>query len=144
MSKTKVIKTKVAKKQTVKAVKLKPFQKMLNMMLTGKPVTKEEFETLLGDQIQMYRISTYIWHMKSYAGAVVKVVKEGRKAVAYQVCNVSEVKEYMKRSGTLLAKQPEALNTMADLKAEPEVVVAKPKTISAKDVEVLEVTEITA
>jgi DUF1009 family protein len=111
----------MAKTATVKKVKLKPFQKMLNVMITGKSVSKEEFETLLGDQIQMYRISTYIWHMKTNANAVVKVLKEGRKAVGYQICNVSEVKEYLKRSGTLLAKttttKPQ-VEKLADLEAE--------------------------
>ena len=112
----------MAKNATVKKIKLKPFQKMLNVMITGKPVSKEQFETLLGDQIQMYRISTYIWHMKTNANAVVKVIKEGRKAVGYQICNVSEVKEYLKRSGTLLGKtttetKPE-VTKLADLEAE--------------------------
>ena len=112
----------MAKNATVKKIKLKPFQKMLNVMITGKPVSKEQFETLLGDQIQMYRISTYIWHMKTNANAVVKVIKEGCKAVGYQICNVSEVKEYLKRSGTLLGKtttetKPE-VTKLADLEAE--------------------------
>ena len=124
-------------KTKVKTVKLKPFQKMLNVMITGKPVSKEEFEALLGDQIQMYRISTYIWHMKTNANAIVKVIKEGRKAVGYQICNVKDVKEYLKRSGTLLSNTtptpaPE-VTKLADLKAEP---------VEA-EVEKLEVTEIT-
>lgn len=114
----------MAKTATTKKVKLKPFQKMLNVMLSGKPVSKEQFETLLGDQIQMYRISTYIWHMKTNANAVVKVIKEGRKAVGYQICNVKEVKEYLKRSGTLLGNTTSPsteVTKLADLKAEPVV-----------------------
>jgi hypothetical protein len=47
---TKTVKTKV--------VKLKPFQKVLQVLISGNPVTKEELDTLLGKQIQMYRIST--------------------------------------------------------------------------------------
>jgi hypothetical protein len=124
-------------KTKVKTVKLKPFQKMLNVMITGKSVSKEEFETLLGDQIQMYRISTYIWHMKTNAGAIVKVIKDGRKAVGYQICNVKDVKEYLKRTGTLLSSNVDAkvieVSKLSDLKAEPIV----------QETEVLEVTEVT-
>jgi DUF1009 family protein len=126
----------MAKTATVKKVKLKPFQKMLNVMLSGKPVSKEQFETLLGDQIQMYRISTYIWHMKTNANAIVKVLKEGRKAVGYQICNVKEVKEYLKRSGTLLGNTTSPsteVTKLADLKAEPVV----------SEVETVVVTEVT-
>jgi hypothetical protein len=126
----------MAKTATVKKVKLKPFQKMLNVMLSGKPVSKEQFETLLGDQIQMYRISTYIWHMKTNANAIVKVLKEGRKAVGYQICNVKEVKEYLKRSGTLLGNTTSPsteVTKLADLKAEPVV----------SEVEAIVVTEVT-
>ena len=126
----------MAKTATVKKVKLKPFQKMLNVMLSGKPVSKEQFETLLGDQIQMYRISTYIWHMKTNANAIVKVLKEGRKAVGYQICNIKEVKEYLKRSGTLLGNTTSPsteVTKLADLKAEPVV----------SEVETVVVTEVT-
>ena len=68
-------------------------------MISGKQVTKVEIETLLSDEIYMYRLSTYIWHIKTFAGGVVKAIKDGRKVTAYQLMNVAEVKKYMDRVG---------------------------------------------
>ena len=86
-----------------KTVKLKPFEKLLTIMVHGKPVTIEEIETTLGDEIHMYRLSTYIWHIKTFANGVVKAIKDGRKVTAYQITNVSEVKQYMKTAGVTAA-----------------------------------------
>jgi hypothetical protein len=86
-----------------KTVKLKPFEKLLTIMVHGKPVTIEEIETTLGDEIHMYRLSTYIWHIKTFANGVVKAIKDGRKVTAYQITNVNEVKQYMKTAGVTAA-----------------------------------------
>jgi len=91
----------MAKTATAKKVKLKPFQKLLTVMISGKPVTKDEIDTLLGHEIYMYRISTYMWHIKTNANGIIKVVKDGRKVAGYQLINVDELKEYMKRAGVL-------------------------------------------
>jgi len=107
-------------------------------MISGKEVSKEEIDTLLGKEIQMYRISTYMWHIKTNANGVIKVVKDGRKVSGYQLINVAEVKDYMKRVGvldsgfTLVAK-------LADLKA-PEV-AKKAKAPVAEEMSVTEVTQ---
>ena len=87
--------------KTAKKMKLKPFQKLLTVMISGKPTSKEEINTLLGHEIQMYRISTYMWHIKTHANGVIKVIKDGRQVSGYQLVNVSEVQEYMKRVGVL-------------------------------------------
>lgn len=79
--------------------KLKPFQKLLTIMISGKPVTVEEIDTLLGKEIYMYRISTYMWHIKTMANGVIRAVKTGRKVTAYQLVNVDQVKDYMTRVG---------------------------------------------
>ena len=140
-----------------KSTKLKPFQKLLTVLQTGKPVTIEEIETLLGDEIYMYRLSTYMWHIKTQANGVVKAIKDGRKVTAYQIVNIAEVKEYMKRSGVdftgftpgKTAKKP-SIAKLADLKAKPvkaKPVKAKkqkattPKATAPKDVPTLEVDE---
>jgi hypothetical protein len=86
------------------AKKLKPFEKLITVMISGKPVTVEEIETTLGNEIHMYRLSTYIWHIKEFAGGVVKVIKDGRKVSAYQIMNVKEVNEYMKRANIDVSK----------------------------------------
>lgn len=89
----------MSKATKTKTMKLKPFQKLLTLMISGGPVTIEEIDTLLGKEIYMYRLSTYIWHIKTVANGVVKAIKTGRKVTAYQVMNVDQVKEYMTRVG---------------------------------------------
>ena len=122
-----------------KTVRLKPFQKMLNVMISGNPVTKEEFDALLGNEIMMYRISTYIWHIKTVANGTVKVIKDGRKVASYQLMNVEPVKKYLEDNGVLLSKTSQVKN-LKDLgaKTEPVVVESVPQTV----VEELQVTEI--
>jgi len=85
----------------MKKVKLKPFQKLLTLMISGNTVTRDEINTLLGNEIYMYRISTYMWHIKTMANGVIRIVKDGRKVVSYQLVNVDEVKEYMRRVGIM-------------------------------------------
>ena len=120
-----------------KIVRLKPFEKMLNVMLSGNPVTKEEFETLLGNEIVMYRISTYIWHIKTIANGTVKVIKDGRKVSAYQLMNVEPVKKYLEDNGVLLSKTSQ-VKKLEDLGAKTEPAVTK----SAPVTEEMQVTEI--
>jgi hypothetical protein len=121
-----------------KQTKLKPFEKLLTVMISGKPVTIEEIDATLGKEIYMYRLSTYIWHIKTFANGVVKAIKDGRRVTAYQVINVKEVKEYMDRAGVtkanfvpgLVTKKP-SIAKLADLKAKPAA-AAKPAKAPAK------------
>jgi hypothetical protein len=121
-----------------KQTKLKPFEKLLTVMVSGKPVTIEEIDATLGNEIYMYRLSTYIWHIKTFANGVVKAIKDGRRVTAYQIINVKEVKEYMDRAGVTKAnfvagqvtKKP-SIAKLADLKAQP-VAAAKPAKAPAK------------
>lgn len=122
-------------KQVKKQKKLKPFEKLLTVMISGEPVSKETIETLLGKEIYMYRISTYMWHIKTFANGVVKTHKDGRKAVAYQIVNVNEVKKYMKQNDVPFSQQNKVESIKELSKEEP--VVAK----ASEDV--LEVTEVT-
>ena len=132
-----------------KSTKLKPFQKLLTMMVSGKQVSINEIDTLLGKEIQMYRLSTYMWHIKTIANGTVKSIKDGRKVVAYQLCNVDEVKKYMDRSGVTktasTSTSAPAVSKLADLKAKPAKTKA-PKQKVAQPVaqEEFEVTEVTA
>jgi len=115
-----------------KSTKLKPFQKLLTVLASGKPVTIEEIDATLGKEIYMYRLSTYIWHIKTNANGVVKAIKDGRKVTAYQVINVKEMEDYLKRTGVTksgfvpgqIEKKP-SIAKLADLKAKP---VKKAKT----------------
>jgi hypothetical protein len=125
-----------------KAIKLAPFQKLLTVMISGKPVMLTEMDTLLGKEIYMYRISTYMWHIKTNANGVVKTIKDGRKVIGYQIMNVKEVKEYMNRAGITASgfkpgaveKKP-SISKLADLKATP---VAKKTAVKQTVVETVE------
>ena len=127
-----------------KTVKLKPFEKVLTVMISGKPVMKEELDALLGHEIYMYRISTYMWHIKTIANGVVKVVKDGRKVAGYQLMNIDEVKEYMKRAGVMTyTPTAKPVGKLADLKA-AELTDAQVEDIVTKaEMSELTVTEVT-
>ena len=128
----------MAKASVVKKVKMKPFQKLLSIMISGEPVSKEEIDTLLGKEIQMYRLSTYMWHIKTNpsANGVIKVIKDGRKVAGYQLMNVSEIRTYMIRLGIL----DESVSKLKDLQAKelPKVDVVAPVV---KKMVVTEITE---
>jgi hypothetical protein len=141
----------MSKTKTVKAIKLKPFQKLLTVMISGKPTTVEEIGALLGKEIQMYRLSTYIWHIKTNADGVVKAIKDGRKVTAYQIVNVPDVKKYMDRVGITksgfvagtpaVAPKAAKVTKLKDLAATP---VTTPVVETAPVAETLVVTEVTA
>lgn len=124
-----------------KSTKLKPFEKLLMIMKSGNPVTIEEIDATLGKEIYMYRLSTYMWHIKTNANGVVKAIKDGRKVTAYQIVNVKEVEEYLKRTGVAksgfvpgqIEKKP-SIAKLADLKAKP---APKAKVKKTKKVEVV-------
>ena len=120
-------------------------------MVSGNVVTVDEIDTLLGKEIYMYRLSTYMWHIKTNANGIIRPTKDGRKVTGYQLCNVDEVKEYMKRVGiTTSGYQPgqvekkPSISKLADLNAKPKAkkVKAAPAPV-AEVVEEMEITEVT-
>ena len=133
-----------------KSTKLKPFQKLLTIMVSGKPVTIDEIDTLLGKEIYMYRLSTYMWHIKTNINGVVKAIKDGRKVTAYQLVNYAEVKKELDRLGItksgyqpgLTEKKP-SVSKLADLNAKPVKTKAKKQKAEpvVEELEVIEVTE---
>ena len=139
-----------------KSTKLKPFEKLLTVMVSGKAVTIDEIEATLGKEIHMYRISTYIWHIKTFANGVVRSIKDGRKVTAYQLTNVDVIKEYFKITGIdtskfvpgkadkiIRAKKKTAavkVNNLADLKAEPQE-TTQPVVEQESEIQVTEITE---
>lgn len=46
-------------------------------------VTDPDLKDILGDAL--YRVASYIWDIKHYAGLEVKAVRNGRKVVAYEL-----------------------------------------------------------
>ena len=147
---TKSTVTSASKTKAAKVRKLHPFEKVLTIMIDGKPAMLDKIDALLGKEIFMYRISTYMWHIKVNVNGVIKPIKEGRKVTGYQLCNVAEVAEWMKRNGvptTYVQKETavpvanESVTALKDLKAEP---VAKTKTTKkAETTADMEVTEVT-
>lgn len=119
-----------------KSPKLKPFEKLLTIMVSGKPVTIDEIDATLGKEIYMYRLSTYMWHIKVHANGVVRSIKDGRKVSAYQIVNVDEVKKFLDRTGVSksgfvagqIDKKP-SISKLADLNAVPAPKVTKAKKV---------------
>ena len=131
-----------------KSNKLAPFEKLMTVMVTGKPLTKEEIEATLGNEIHMYRLSTYMWHIKTNANGVVKVIKEGRKAVAYQIMNPDEIKKYLSMTGVTKSGFTPGKTTkvtkvakLADLNATPVVAEVEAEVVASDELEVTEVTQ---
>ena len=134
-----------------KSKDLKQFQKVLTVLVSGNPVTVDEIEATLGGEIYMYRLSTEIWCIRNYAGGIVKSIKDGRKVVAYQLMNVDEVKEYMKRVGINTAtftpnaskKKPSVckLAKLADLGAQPVAPIVEETAVVEEVAEVKNVNE---
>lgn len=79
------------------AKKLKCFEKVLLLMIDGKPITVEEIEQKLGDQIQMYRISNYVWKMKKDLNLVVRHIKDGKNLLGYQLINTKDALNYIEK-----------------------------------------------
>lgn len=113
-----------------KTLKLKPAEKILNLLITGDVFTKDQINDRLGTEIEMYRISTYMWYIKTEVGGIIRVTKDGRRVVGYQLVNVKDIEKYLKDRGILLNVKP-PVEKLSDLKAE-----------KVSDTEVLEVTEI--
>lgn len=131
-----------------KSDKLAPFQKLLTIMVSGKPVTIDEIDATLGKEIHMYRLSTYMWHIKTNANGIVKVIKEGRKAVAYQIMNPDEIKKYLSLTGVSKsgftpgkATKVTKVAKLADLNATPVVAEKEPEVVASDELEVTEVTQ---
>lgn len=148
-----------------KSSKVKPYEKLLIVMSSGKPVTIEEIDATLGKEIHMYRLSTYIYEIKVKADGVIKTVKNGRQVVSYQLTNAAEVKKFMERTGlskanfvpgqtavapsqakAFFAKQKaqkksskKSVKKLDDLAATP--VVSAPTPVVAEEMQVTEVTD---
>ena len=142
-----------------KSGSLPPFVKLLTLLQEGNVVTKDEIESKLGGDIYTYRLSTYIWHIKTNTDGVVKVIKDGRNVTGYQITNPQVIKDYLKSVGaesfvpgqttlkpsvSKFANKP--VKSLAALQAKPaKAKAAKPAKVAAPVAPVIEdeVTEIT-
>ena len=122
MAKAKIVKP-------AKAVRLKAWEPIFQVLMTGDVVKKEVFENLLGEHLK-YKLSAHILEIRLRSGATIRVVKDGRKVESYQLMNPTSdgVIKYWRDRGIVL----DAVKTLKDLQATP-----------AKETEVLTVTEVT-
>ena len=112
-----------------KAVRLKAWEPIFQLLMTGEVVKKEVFENLLGEHLK-YKLSAHILEIRLRSGATIRVVKDGRKVESYQLMNPTSdgVVKYWRDRGIVL----DSVKTLKDLQATP-----------AKEAEVLTVTEVT-
>lgn len=121
---------------------LRPFQKIMKVMMDGKPLLKDDLPKIFGDDFLMYKVSSYILDIKIYSGSAVRVVKNGRDVVSYQLMQPEKAKTYLEKIGKFEIDVPE-IKTLSDLNAQPEVVEPEPQPVSVIKSDELVVTEIT-
>ena len=77
---------------TVRKGKVNRHEKITQVMLSGKPVSPAEIETVFKGTDQeavLYRLSTNIYNIRK-DGGIVKVIKSGRKVTGYQLINFDQ------------------------------------------------------
>ena len=121
--------------KTTKAVKLKPFEKVLNVLISGQVTSKEQLDALLGKEIMMYRISTYMWHIKTIANGIIRVAKDGRKVTGYQLVNVAEATKYLVDNGLLLPKVEKLSDISEPVETVDVVDVVEPSDLMPSEME---------
>lgn len=98
--------------------KMLQWEKILKVMLTGEPVTKESLEAMPEmKDVPLYRLSTFVWRIK-VTGGVVKVVKDGRKIAGYQLMNLTEMQKYLDRREKVFANAAKKITQKAQKKAD--------------------------
>ena len=99
-----------------KRIRLSAWEKVFVTLMSGEPVTKDYFNSTLGNL--SYKISSYILEIKIQSKAIIRVAKDGRKVVSYQLVNPAEAMQYWTDRGITL----DQITTLKDLNAEPAVV----------------------
>jgi len=131
-----------SKTAVAKPVKLKAWEPIFQLLMTGNAVKKEVLEDVLGNDLK-YKLSAHVLEVRLRSKAVIRVVKSGTKVVSYQLVNPTDesVLNYWKNRGITIsaAKTKKTVSKMKDFDAVPMPVPAP-----AEMPEVLEVTEITA
>ena len=88
-------------------------EKIAVVLLSGKPVTPEEIQTVFQGTDQegvLYRLSTNIYNIRK-DGGIVKVHKDGRKVKAYQLVNYTEFDANGRYVGKQVATTPTPVAT---------------------------------
>lgn len=111
------------------------FEKVLQILVTNAPdgtagrvVSVAEIQEVLGNEIQLARMSVYMYEIKK-AGCPLRPIREGKKVIAYQLPFVHMGIDYLNTRG-LMAFLAEAVTT-EEAPAEP---IMKKSKKSAKKV----------
>jgi hypothetical protein len=130
----------VVKMARTKAKSAKSWERLIMLMVKGGPVTKQDIENNIEYDF-MYRLSSLMFEIKLHGG-VIKVQKDGRKVVSYELINIDEMKKYLTNRGLT---NTQSVGKLSDLNAKPAK--AKKEKVSADvataEVDVIEVTEVT-
>ena len=132
-----------------KAKDAKSWERLIMLFVENGTVTKQDIEKNINYDY-MYRLSSLIYEIKLHGG-IIKVQKDGRKVVSYELVNIEDMKKYLAGRGF---GSTQAVSKLADLAAKPAPAKkapakkpAKPKKVSADvataEVVVEEVTEVT-
>jgi hypothetical protein len=92
---------------TVRKGKVNRHEKITQVLLSGKPVSPAEIQSVFAGTDQesvLYRLSTNIYNIRK-DGGIVKVIKDGRKVSGYQLVNYTEFDANGRFKGTV-AKSP--------------------------------------
>ena len=105
---------KSATKQT-KVVRLKAWEPIFQALMTGQPVKKDVLENMLGEL--KYKLSAHVLEIKIRSDAIIRVVKDGRKVVSYQLMNPTSagVTKYWAERGIVI----DTVKGLKDLNATP-------------------------
>jgi hypothetical protein len=94
-------------------------EKVAVTLLSGKPVSPDEIRAVFTGTDQesvMYRLSTNIYNIRK-DGGIVKVLKEGRKVVAYQLVNYQEFNSNGRYVGPTKKSEPVVSQTEEKVEA---------------------------
>jgi hypothetical protein len=75
-------------------------EKVLLVLLDGRQVSAAEISGTLGTEIELYRLSSYLWQLEQI-GAKIARIKVHRNIAAYQLLNAEEMTKYARARGLL-------------------------------------------
>jgi hypothetical protein len=99
---------------TVRKGKINRHEKITQVLLSGKPVSPAEISSVFAGTDQeavLYRLSTNIYNIRK-DGGIVKVIKQGRKVVGYQLVNFDQFDANGRFKGSVATKQAAPVKTV--------------------------------
>jgi hypothetical protein len=119
--------------KVIRKGKINRHEKITQVMLSGKPVSPDEIRSVFTGTDQesvLYRLSTNIYNIR-LDGGIVKVIKNGRKVVAYQLVNFQEFDSNGRYIGPNVKMAVTGPKPTATPAAEPTKIVEAVKEIAS-------------